>query len=106
MQSPRTATSTIAIGTPVLPSGPIVRLTNRDRFVRRVMKKHMMITGVIVVMFWVFLAALAPRIAPYDPIDQDVMHRLQPPSAAHWLGVDELGRDVFSRVLYGGRVSL
>ena len=66
----------------------------------------MMLGGIGVVLFWMFLAALAPGIAPYDPIDQDVMHRLGAPSGAHWLGVDELGRDVFSRVLYGGRVSL
>jgi peptide/nickel transport system permease protein len=89
-----------------MPSGPAVRISNRDRLVRRAMKKRLMIAGVIVVLVWVLLAALAPTISPYDPIDQDVMHRLQPPSAAHWLGGDELGRDVFSRVLYGGRVSL
>lgn len=66
----------------------------------------MMLAGIVVVLAWVLPAILAPHIAPYDPIDQDVEHRLSAPSAAHWLGVDELGRDVFSRVLYGGRVSL
>ena len=66
----------------------------------------MMIAGIVVVVGWVLLAALAPVIAPYDPIDQDVRHRLLGFSQTHWLGVDELGRDVFSRVLYGGRVSL
>jgi peptide/nickel transport system permease protein len=106
MPGPRGATSTIAIGTQVAPSGLAVRLTNRDRLIRRVLKKRMMIAGVIVVLVWVLLAVLAPQIAPYDPIDQDVTHRLESPSATHWLGVDELGRDVFSRVLYGGRVSL
>jgi len=106
MQGPRGAISTIAIVTQVSPSGLAVRLTNRDRLIRRVLKKPMMIAGVIVVLVWVLLAVLAPQIAPYDPIDQDVTHRLESPSAAHWLGVDELGRDVFSRVLYGGRVSL
>jgi peptide/nickel transport system permease protein len=106
MQSPSTAAEAIAAPTPVMPSGPAVRISNRDRLVRRAMKKRLMIAGVIVVLVWVLLAALAPTISPYDPIDQDVMHRLQPPSAAHWLGGDELGRDVFSRVLYGGRVSL
>jgi peptide/nickel transport system permease protein len=106
MRSSGTAAETMAAQTPVMPSGAAVRMSNRERFVRRATKKRMMIAGVIVVFFWVFLAALAPRIAPYDPIDQDVMHRLQPPSATHWLGGDELGRDVFSRVLYGGRVSL
>jgi peptide/nickel transport system permease protein len=66
----------------------------------------MAMAGAAVVLLWVLIAALAPTLAPYDPIDQQVRQRLQPPSAAHLLGVDELGRDVFSRVLYGGRLSL
>ena len=66
----------------------------------------MALSGAAVVLVWVVVALLAPVIAPYDPIDQEVRQRLQGPSAAHLLGVDELGRDVFSRVLYGGRVSL
>jgi peptide/nickel transport system permease protein len=106
MQSPRTATSTIAVHATVVPSGPAIRMSNRQRLLRQTMRKPMMLAGAFVVLVWVFLAAFAPRIAPYDPIEQDVRHRLQAPSAAHWLGVDELGRDVFSRVLYGGRVSL
>jgi peptide/nickel transport system permease protein len=73
---------------------------------RQALRKPMMLSGIAVVLGWVFLAVFAPRIAPYDPIDQDVEHRLTAPSAAHWLGADELGRDVYSRVLYGGRVSL
>src|SRR5260370_29495095 len=63
-------------------------------------------TGAAVVRVWALIALLAPLIAPYDPIDQNVRARLQGPSAAHWFGVDGLGRDVFSRVLWGGRVSL
>jgi len=66
----------------------------------------MALAGVAVVLVWVAVALLAPLVAPYDPIDQHVRQRLQGPSAAHLLGVDELGRDVFSRLLYGGRVSL
>ena len=66
----------------------------------------MAMLGAAVVVAWVLVALLAPIIAPYDPIDQDVRGRLLGPSAAHMMGVDELGRDVFSRVLYGGRVSL
>jgi peptide/nickel transport system permease protein len=49
---------------------------------------------------------LAPLIAPYSPTAQKVTNRLKPPSAQHWFGTDELGRDVFSRVLHGARVSL
>lgn len=69
-------------------------------------RNRMAVVGAIVVIVWVCVALLAPLIAPYDPIDQDVRARLRPPAADHWLGTDGLGRDVFSRVLWGGRVSL
>src|SRR5439155_9359121 len=51
-------------------------------------------------------AAIAPRITPYPPDRLDLEHRREPPSAAHWFGTDDLGRDVFARVLFGARVSL
>jgi peptide/nickel transport system permease protein len=51
-------------------------------------------------------ALLAPLIAPYDPLAQDLVSRLEPPSGAHWLGTDQLGRDILSRLLYGSRISL
>ncbi len=70
------------------------------------LRNRMAMLGAAVVLAWVLVALLAPVIAPYDPIDQDVRGRLQGPSAAHAMGVDELGRDVLSRVLFGGRVSL
>ena len=70
------------------------------------LRNRMAMTGAAVILVWVVIALLAPLIAPYDPIDQNVRARLQGPSAAHWFGVDGLGRDVFSRVLWGGRVSL
>jgi len=52
------------------------------------------------------LALLAPIIAPQDPLQQNVSNRLQAPSEAAWMGTDELGRDIFSRVLYGGRITI
>jgi peptide/nickel transport system permease protein len=52
------------------------------------------------------VAIVAPWIAPYAPERQDLMSRLEPPSAEHWLGTDEAGRDVFSRLVHGARVSL
>jgi peptide/nickel transport system permease protein len=52
------------------------------------------------------LSLLAPWIAPYDPVVLDVAHRLRPPNAQHWFGTDAYGRDILTRTLYGGRVSL
>lgn len=52
------------------------------------------------------LALAAPLLAPYDPFKVAPAQQLQPPSAAHWLGTDDLGRDLFSRILYGGRISI
>ena len=66
----------------------------------------MAVSGALIILLWIAIAATAPWIAPYDPIEQNVPIRLAAPSTDHWLGVDGLGRDVLSRVLYGGRVSL
>lgn len=49
---------------------------------------------------------MAPSISPYEPLEQNIVERLQEPSGGHWFGTDQLGRDIFSRVLYGGRLSL
>jgi len=62
--------------------------------------------GVILVTLLVFVALAAPLLAPYSPTAIDVRHRLAPPELSHWLGTDQLGRDVFSRVLVGTRATL
>lgn len=54
----------------------------------------------------VLIAAFSPFIAPYDPIAVDVSRSLEPPGPSHWLGTDDLGRDVLSRVIHGSRISL
>lgn len=55
----------------------------------------------------IFIGAIAaPLLAPYSPITMDIAHTFAPPSSQHWLGTDQLGRDVLSRVMWGGRVSL
>jgi len=54
----------------------------------------------------VFVALFAPWIAPYDPLEQNIVARLEPPSAEYWLGTDSFGRDVLSRLIYGSRISL
>jgi peptide/nickel transport system permease protein len=63
-------------------------------------------TGAVVVGLLAGAALLAPWLAPYDPATQDIYHKLAGPSRPHLLGTDQLGRDVLSRLLYGGRVSL
>jgi len=73
---------------------------------RRVLKRPVgwLAGGIIVV--YIALALMAPLLAPYAPGATDLAARLAPPGAQHWFGTDALGRDIFSRVLYGARVSL
>ncbi len=65
-----------------------------------------MLIGGALVLFWLAVAALAPVISPYNPTLVNLRETLEPPSATHLLGTDDLGRDVFSRVLWGSRISL
>lgn len=60
----------------------------------------------IFLVLFVILSLLAPVISPYDPNQMDLLSKLKGPSSTHWLGTDYLGRDVLSRLIYGGRVSL
>jgi peptide/nickel transport system permease protein len=62
--------------------------------------------GLGIVLLLVLAAALAPLLAPQSPIAQDLAARLQPPSVAHWFGTDELGRDIYSRIIWGSRITL
>ena len=62
--------------------------------------------GMVLIAIFVIFALFAPWIAPQDPAAIDLPSRLQAPSAAHWFGTDELGRDVLSRVIYGARISM
>src|SRR5467141_4435717 len=62
--------------------------------------------GVVLVSIFVFSAIFAPWIAPQDPAHIDLPNRLQTPSAQHWCGTDELGRDILSRLIYGARISM
>jgi peptide/nickel transport system permease protein len=62
-----------------------------------------LITGTIIVAIWIVCAIFGSRIAPFDPYADDLLATLSAPSAAHWFGTDQLGRDVFSRVILGAR---
>jgi peptide/nickel transport system permease protein len=62
--------------------------------------------GLLLFLAWIVISVTAGSLAPYGPLEQKIAERLQPPRASHLFGTDQLGRDVFSRVLYGGRLSL
>ncbi|MBM3719586.1 MAG: ABC transporter permease [Actinobacteria bacterium] len=68
-------------------------------------RQPLAVVGIIIILFWVFAAIFAPLISPYDPLSQDSDKFLMPGSL-HWMGTDELNRDIFSRVIYGARISL
>ncbi|GAA4661115.1 ABC transporter permease [Arthrobacter cryoconiti] len=65
-----------------------------------------LVAGMIVIGLLIFVAVFAPILTPYDPIQQDLRHALQDPSAAHWFGTDKYGRDILTRLLWGTRVDL
>ena len=73
---------------------------------RVLVRNPMALAGLAVIVLWSLVAILAPTIAPYDPLEQNIQDRLQPPSREHLCGTDELGRDIFSRIIYGARISL
>lgn len=74
---------------------------------RRFRRHRLALAGLGVIIFFIIAVALAPVIAPYDPIsDMELGNPNAPPSGAHIMGTDQLGRDVFSRLLYAGRISL
>ncbi|HZI75985.1 MAG TPA: ABC transporter permease, partial [Gemmatimonadales bacterium] len=64
------------------------------------------VAGLALITILALIALLAPLLAPSDPLKQVLSTRLDPPSAEHWLGTDQLGRDVLSRMIYGARISL
>jgi peptide/nickel transport system permease protein len=82
------------------------RVRTRRRMLRRLGRRPLAVAGLTVATLFVLMALFAPFIAPYDPADTNFSAVLQPPSSAHIMGTDDLGRDVFSRVVYGARASL
>jgi peptide/nickel transport system permease protein len=76
------------------------------RALRRLFARKGAVAGLIVIATFIALAMLAPWIAPYDPIATSWTLVRKPPSALHWFGTDELGRDILSRIIYGARASL
>jgi peptide/nickel transport system permease protein len=82
------------------------RLGESYRLLRAFLRHRSGAAGLVIVLLLAALAILAPLLAPFSPAAQDLALRLKPPDALHWLGTDELSRDIFSRLLYGARITL
>jgi peptide/nickel transport system permease protein len=88
-------------------STELFRPTRQRGFVATAIRRHpRVVLGGTLLCILVALSLLAPLIAPYDPIKLNVSQRLRAPSAVHWFGTDAYGRDVLTRTLYGGQISL
>ena len=83
-------------------------IPHRQRFplLRTLLADPFTCVALVLVASFLIIAVFAPFLAPYSPLKIDVLHKLQPPSLAHWFGTDHLGRDLLSRVIYGARTAL
>jgi peptide/nickel transport system permease protein len=79
---------------------------NKKMFWNRLLRNRMGMVGLAVILVNVLMAVLAPWVATHDPLKVDVVRRSAPPSQEFWFGTDDFGRDIFSRVIYGSRISL
>ncbi len=100
------------LSTPIAPRASLQaealrRPTTPGQLVWRRFRRHTMANaGGVALILVLLLIVGSPITARYSPTDQDLRHRFQPPSLEHWMGTDQLGRDLWSRVLYGGQFSL
>ncbi len=70
------------------------------------LKNRLAVLGLLIILALVFIALFAPQLAPFDPVTTRLGDRLQPPSLDHFFGTDEVGRDIFSRIIWGSRLTL
>ena len=94
------------MGATTLPLAPAPADTRARRVLRALGRQPATLVAAAVVLAFVLMALLAPWIAPHDPLASNFLAVRRPPSATHWFGTDEVGRDVFSRVIWGTRISL
>jgi peptide/nickel transport system permease protein len=86
---------------------PEIKLVSqRRRAWRAFTRNKSAVVGLVLIVLIVLIAIFAPLLAPYDPLAQSTINRLKSPSAEHWLGTDDYGRDILTRILYGTRVAL
>ena len=88
---------------PITPETATLERDSWQRDAARLLRSPSFMIGGSVVLFWVLCALFGRSVIPYDPFADDLLNSLMPPSAEHWFGTDQLGRDVFSRVIAGAR---
>ena len=93
------------MATLVLPARP-AEPSELARAFRRLMRRKSAVVGGVFVIFFILVAALAPLISPFDPVATDWGQVRKAPSAMHWMGTDEIGRDVLARMIWGAQASL
>jgi peptide/nickel transport system permease protein len=82
------------------------RVSEWKRFYRVFFSRGIVVFGLVIIVFFILVAILAPWLTPYDPTGTDMNATLQNPNSTHWLGTDSVGRDTLSRIIYGTRTSL
>ncbi|MCL2401244.1 MAG: ABC transporter permease [Oscillospiraceae bacterium] len=83
-----------------------VIISHRKAVLRRLYKNPHVVVGATIMLIFILMAILAPILAPYDPFEQVPARRLLPPGSEHFMGTDNLGRDILSRLIFGARVTL
>src|SRR5664280_2087462 len=87
------------------PSNPMQRTLDRVPVLGDVVRQPLGALGFLIVFIFIMTVIFAPLIAPYDYTRQDIPNRMEGPSVKYWLGTDNLGRDLFSRLVYGSRIA-
>ena len=94
------------INTELTNSGKIIKSSLAKRNFHKFFSNRLALTGLSIIMIFILGAIFAPLLSKYDPSYVDMSIRYLPPSAEHWIGTDGIGRDVMTRILYGGRISI
>lgn len=87
-------------------TAPVKKKKRKKTFLTLLLSNRLAVIGLFFIVVWTLLAIVAPFIAPHSPTETDTISKLQGPTVAHWLGTDNYGRDILSRILYGARISI
>jgi peptide/nickel transport system permease protein len=86
--------------------GSAAHISETRRFFRVMTSRWLVVFGMVIIVLLLIMAIFAPLIAPYDPYKVNLQDSLQQPSSQHWMGTDEMGRDVLSRIIFGSRIAV